>query len=1382
MIRAGCTVCRTSVVLPDAGTKKACDLGDTWPGQKVRDGSPGVLRSTSLTLATGAILRRERRRSPTCRHLLVQPFPRSLPAGIRAVDTQRVDVGSVIAERYRVERFAHAGGMGVVYLGRDLQTGFEVGIKLLHASHDPSSSSRFWREAHALAALRHPGIVTYLAHGLTAGGEPYLIMEWLEGEDLAHRLHRAPLDVVETIRLGIRVCEALAAAHRRGIIHRDIKPANLLLPGGDIEELKVVDFGLARMGSAINASTPAGELMGTPGFIAPEQARSDPALNERADIYSVGAVLFACMTQRPPFVGEHSVAVLAKVLFDEPPRLCELRPEAPPQLDELVARLLAKEPDERPADAGEVAGTLLAILGELGGETPALDKPMPAITAGEQRFLTVLLLQHGAPAAGPRAANLARYAQGYGARLEELADGTIAGIFSEDGKPVEMAVRAARCALAMHADMGGPVVLTTGRGVVNGRFPVGQVIDRAVSLFMGDADTIAPGDTLVSPPSAGLVSDENDIVIDDVTAGLLDRRFSLSPVGPRRYRLEGAGKRDGVEPRLLGLSTQCVGRQRELATIEGIVDECLEEERARAVLVTGSAGAGKSRLTFELLRRITERHGEITVWTGRGDWLRSGASCGLLAEVIRDAMDLAESQPLSERRARISRRVAAVVDEDHEDGDRVSAFLGELVNAPFEGAGRVQLEAARQDPHIMHDQMQRAFVDWLGAELARAPVLIVLDDLHWGDWPTIRFVEAALRSLRDRPLLTLALARPDVQELFPNLFAARDLEEIRLRPLPRRACQALVRQVLDIPEEVLARLVERSEGNAFYLEELIRNLAGGGGDAFPQTVLAMAESRLSTLPSDGRRVLRAASVFGPTFWRGGVAALLGEAMGEGELALILDELVEREFIVAQSSSRFADDVEYRFGHELTHEAAYGTLTEEDRMRAHLRAGAWSEGAGERESIVLAEHYRRGGALGRAVAWYRRSAEQALEANDTEAVLERVARTVECGASGETLGALELLRAEVHNWRGEPEAARRAGCAAIRLLPAGCGAWADAVNHTAWAAGSVGDFDEVETLVTLLVAHVGNATEELYIMSMAHCATQLACNGREARARDVEAAIARELPRFAGKLRATAAVTHMRSYLTFMNDEFDRACDLMRAAAESWRTLGNERGYLMSLGNAGYTHLELGEYPQAAETLRTAVEGAARAGLEHLVITNEANRALALAYGGHIADAERLCRTICAGGCVPRQEALVRTYLAQILLLDNRAEDALASADGALALAGQFPSTRAQALGVRAQALLALGRTGGALAAASDGMAILRAQESIESGESALRLVHAEALFAEGEAEAAREAIRGAEQRLRSRAARISDPVRRASFLERVPEHARTLARARAWLD
>lgn len=1290
-----------------------------------------------------------------------------------------MDVGTVIAERYRVERFAYAGGMGSVFLGRDMQSGHHVGIKFLHATHETSSSSRFFREAHALAALRHPGIVTYLAHGMTVDGKPYLIMEWLDGEDLSARLQREPLGVIETIRLGIRVCEALAAAHRRGIVHRDIKPANLFLPGGHIEELKVVDFGLARMGSGVQALTPVGEIMGTPGFVAPEQARSDPSLNERADVYSIGAVLFACLTQRPPFVGEHAVAVLAKVLFDEPPRLAEMRPDIPPRLDDLVARMLAKEPGERPADAGQVAGALLELLSAIGGEPLVFERPIPAITAGEQRFLTVLLVHGTSPAArGTRAALLARYAHAYGARLEELADGTIAGIFSEDGKPVEMAVRAARCALAIRMELGGgPVVLTTGRGVVNGRLPVGRIIDRAVSLFMGDADTIAPG---YEPASAPGVAREHEIIIDDVTAGLLDRRFVLAPAGPRRYYLLEAGRAPGTaSPRLLGLETHCVGRQRELATLEGIVDECVEEESARAVLVTGPTGAGKSRLTYELLRRVEECHGEVRVWTGRGDWLRSGASCGLLAEVIRDALGLGESQGLDERRACIQARVHELVPP--EEADRVTTFLGELVNVPFDDGQRVQLASARQDPHVMHDQMQRAFLDWLGAELTRGPVFMVLEDLHWGDWPTIRFVDVALRSQREQPFMVMALARPDVHELFPNMFAARDVEEVRLRPLPRRACLSLVKQVIDVPEEVLARLVDRSEGNAFYLEELIRNLAEGGGDAFPATVLAMAEARLSALPSDNRRVLRAASVFGLTFWRGGVAALLGDAMGEAELAVILDDLVEREFIVAQGASHIAGESEYRFGHELTHEAAYGTLTEEDRMRAHLRASAWLEGVGELESTVLAEHCRRGGALGRAVAWYRRAAEQALEVNDTQAVLERVARAVECGASGETLGTLELLRAEVYNWCGEPESARRASRAAMALLTPGSGTWADAVNHAMWAAGSVGNIESVESLVEPLLAHAPHAEDELYIMSMAHCATQLAIGARHARAHEVEAAIGRELPRFEGSLRARAAVTHMRSYLTFMNDEFDRACDLMQESAELWHALGNERGCFMALGNAGYTHLELGEFAEAAATLAAAVQGAERVGLEHLVVMNKGNWALALAYAGQTAEGKALCCETLALECTPRQNALLHTYLTRILLLDGQIVEAVAMSDEALVRSEQFPGIRALALGVKAQALLlAGGRVHEALAEAREGMALLAEQGSMEYGEGLLRLAHAEALHAAGEVDAAREAIQEAGARLLARSSRIVDPARGERFRQQVPEHARTLALAHAW--
>jgi tetratricopeptide (TPR) repeat protein len=1285
-----------------------------------------------------------------------------------------VETGAVIAERYRIERLAYEGGMGVVYLGRDLQDGGRVGIKLLRTADDPGSTARFWREAYALSSLRHPGIVRYLSHGMTPTGYPYLVMEWLDGEDLAIRLRRGPLDILETLRIGIRVCEAMAVAHRHGIIHRDIKPANLFLPGGRIDDVTVVDFGLARVGHTMREATP-GELIGTPGFMAPEQVRSDPDLDHRADIYSIGASLYACLVQRPPFVGDHHMAILAKVLFEEPPRVSDLRPGIPPGLDELLAQLVAKNLEERPADASTVASALIDILGHLGVDAPIRQQVAPAITAGEQRFLTVLLVQGGAISGRARRDALARAANTYGAQLEDMADGTIAGIFAEHGHPMEMAERAARAALSMQAELGGgPVVLATGRGIVSDSFPVGQVIDRAVSMFLGDADTLPPGAKLQDDvPEAG------QIVVDDVTAGLLDSSFSVAPSGPRRYRLLGIDESaEESTARLLGVPTPCVGRQRELATLEGLLDECIEEEHARAILITGPSGAGKSRIRTELLQRLEGRYHDLAVWLGRGDWLRSGASYGLLADVLRDAMDLTEGQPLEERRQRIVTRVAEMVPD--EDVDRVAVFLGEIVNVPFDDAERIQLAAARRDHKVMHDQMRRAFLDWLGAELERKPVLIVLDDLHWGDLPTIRFLDAALRNLRERPLMVLALAQPHVHKLFPDLFAARDLEEIRLRPLSQRACRTLVQHVLDVPAGVIEQIVDRCEGNAFFLEELIRSVAEGR-DEMPQTVLALAEARLSALPASSRRVLRAASVFGRTFWRGGLTALLGDAIAASELDEVLAALIEREFIAERATARFAGEREYCFASELTREVAYGTLTEQDRAHGHVRAGTWLEEMGEPDAVVLAEHYRRGGAITHAVDWYRRAAEAALEANDTRAVMDRVEQAITCGASGKALGWLRLLQAKVHNWQDEGEAAYRCGTEAIQLLPKGQVTWAEAIEQTSWAASFIGQLDEVEKLLELLMGHLETSPSGRCLVSMAHIGGHLALIGRYEKARAVASFLEQTRPDAEAELHVRAAVKHLQSFLAYFSDQLDLACDLMLEAADLWQELGKQHNWLMDLGNAGSTQMELGEYEAAVETLEAVGAELESMGFDQLMGVNKANRALALAHCGRIEEAKRLCRESFATSGAPRQELVALVYLARILDLDADQVQALSHARRALDRAQPFPVLRAQAHSIQACALLRLGRIEEALEASHQGMAILDELGQLESGEGIVRLAHAEALHASGHHDQALAAIQQASARLVARAERIGDPVRRRSFLEGIPEHARTLELARQWL-
>ena len=236
-------------------------------------------------------------------------------------------------------------------------------------------------------------------------------------------------------------------------------------------------------------------------------------------------------------------------------------------------------------------------------------------------------------------------------------------------------------------------------------------------------------------------------------------------------------------------------------------------------------------------------------------------------------------------------------------------------------------------------------------------------------------------------------------------------------------------------------LVERADGNAFYLEELIRAAAAGRADALPDSVLAMVQARLDAEGADGKRVLRAASVFGERFSRAGVAALLGGAAG------IDDGRRRRSSGWRRTSSSRAPrrplrqgDVELAFAHALVREAAYAMLTDEDRALGHRLAGDWLEQAGAADAMVLAEHFRRGGEPARAVRWYERAAEQALDANDLVAAIERAELGIAGGAAGELAGGCASSGREATSGAASwPRRSALALAAAAACRPAGA-AW------------------------------------------------------------------------------------------------------------------------------------------------------------------------------------------------------------------------------------------------------------------------------------------------------------------------------------------------------
>ncbi|MDB4981388.1 MAG: Adenylate cyclase [Myxococcales bacterium] len=264
--------------------------------------------------------------------------------------------GRTVAGRFELQHLAGSGGMGAVYRARDLLDGQTVAVKIL-TGRELREAERFDLEAAILADLTHPAIVRYIAHGVE-GSDHFIAMEWLEGEDLSTRLDRQPLAVADTVALARRAAEALAYAHKRGIVHRDIKPENLYLPGRSIVRLKVLDFGIARLTRGGRRLTLTGSVIGTPGYMAPELVRGERDIKPRADVFSLGCVVFQCLTGRAVFEAEEATALLAKILLQDAPRVREFAPGIPAELDEVVARMLAKDPNKRLPDANAVIEAL----------------------------------------------------------------------------------------------------------------------------------------------------------------------------------------------------------------------------------------------------------------------------------------------------------------------------------------------------------------------------------------------------------------------------------------------------------------------------------------------------------------------------------------------------------------------------------------------------------------------------------------------------------------------------------------------------------------------------------------------------------------------------------------------------------------------------------------------------------------------------------------------------------------------------------------------------------------------------------------------------------------------------------------------------------------
>src|SRR6184192_2483683 len=279
-------------------------------------------------------------------------------------------LGTVFDGRYRIVRKLGSGGMADVYLAEDQELGRRVAIKILNDRHaaDDSFVERFRREAKNAAGLSHPNIVSVYDRG-TAEGTYYIAMEYLDGRSLKELIvSRGPAPVKTSVEYARQILAAVGFAHKNGIVHRDIKPHNVLV--GPEGRLKVTDFGIARSGAS--QMTEVGSIIGTAQYLSPEQARGSP-VDQTSDLYSVGIVLYEMLTGKVPFTGDTPLEIAMKHLSAIPKPPSQVRHDVPHDLDLIVLRALAKDPDERYQTADEMDADLERVLQGLpvGDETAA---------------------------------------------------------------------------------------------------------------------------------------------------------------------------------------------------------------------------------------------------------------------------------------------------------------------------------------------------------------------------------------------------------------------------------------------------------------------------------------------------------------------------------------------------------------------------------------------------------------------------------------------------------------------------------------------------------------------------------------------------------------------------------------------------------------------------------------------------------------------------------------------------------------------------------------------------------------------------------------------------------------------------------------------------
>ena len=943
---------------------------------------------------------------------------------------------------YEITEEIGKGGMATVYRAYQPSMDRHVAVKVIRASllGDAVGRDRFQREARLIAKLEHPHLLPiYDFDG--AHDPPFIVMRFLEGGTLKQVMEADPLPSEEMLYLLKQVASALDYAHRQGVVHRDLKPSNIMI---DREgNAFIADFGIARVSDAPKDLTGTGNVIGTPGYMAPEQARGQAEVDGRADVYSLGVIVYELLAGHGPFERESPLEELMAHVQEPVPDIREAKPELGAAVNRVIQRALAKGKDERYSTAGELVSDLASALKKQASNAPAKlrsltqsfaaeqlvalqDQPAEITTPSDvQRQMTALymdvtdfaelLYETEETDRVQRAVDrlwhaFQALAEEHGGFLESRtgeAGLLLWGKAETHESDPEQAIRAALKMKAAIEQASG-----VGQGKNNQELPfkvgitTGPVLltreDSGDSTASGTAITLASRLKESAPPGEILISHDAYTHV----RGVFDVR-ELPPVRmrgradpievyvvlrarPRAFRLEARG--------IEGVETKMIGREPELKVLQDALMLTIEDGETQVVTVVGDAGVGKSRLLFEFSNWVDLLDERLWFFQARATQPSMLQPYSVTRDLFSFRFQILDNDPLPVVHEKFTQGIAEFMNGS---SGEIAPVIGQLVG--FDFSEHPVVRPKLEDPESFHRQGLAHLGEFFLTASKTNPVFIQVEDIHWGDDRSLDLLNSLARENTEIPLFIVYMARPGLYDRRPSWGEGQQFHaRLNLKPLSRLDSRRLVRELLkkveEVPSELRDLIIERAEGNPFYMEELVKVLIDDGvilkgdeewhvelakldPDRVPPTLVGVLQSRLDSFPPAQRALLQRASVQGRIFWESAVAHLsAAEEVTAGAVASMLNDLRRREMVFKREVSAFEGTAEYGFRHAILRDVVYETIVPRQRREYHKQVAEWlTEAGSDRLSeyyTLIAEHLERAEAFAQAAEFLSSAASRA----------------------------------------------------------------------------------------------------------------------------------------------------------------------------------------------------------------------------------------------------------------------------------------------------------------------------------------------------------------------------------------------------------------------